>query len=132
MTVTLNIQHKAAPREHLMFGDHMTGAIFDEPIRETFLGQAHIAGTGPEGKTCRECIYWRKMGWKKAPDGGYEQYVKAPAYFGAKHSKTPNELKKQHCTKPILNKAKRLIPHFAKACRLFEPSDNPPAVRKDV
>lgn len=50
MTVTLNIRHKAAPREHLLFSEHMTAAPYDGPLRETFLGQAHIAGTGPEQK----------------------------------------------------------------------------------
>lgn len=130
MTVTLNIRHKAAPREHLLFSEHMTAAPYDGPLRETFLGQAHIAGTGPEGTTCRECVFWHKKAWRKVPGGGYEEYVKAPEYFGKRHETAPNALKKHYCTRPILNKAKRLIPHDAKSCRLFEPANNPPPARK--
>jgi len=98
--------------EFLEFGEHMTKANFDEKLRQTYIGQAHIAGTGPEGKTCRECIFF-KLG--KEP------------YFGAKHTKTPLEMKKQKCVRPILNKAKRNIPHHALSCRLFEQNATPPS-----
>lgn len=118
--------------EHLKFSEHLTGAPFDGPIKETFLGQAHIAGTGPDGTSCRECVFWRKIGWRKNHLGNYEEYVREPAYFSKKHPKTPGEIKKQYCTKPILNKAKRLIPHSAKSCRLFEPNEAPPPPVKVV
>ena len=127
MTVTLNIRHKAPPREHLLFSEHLTGAPFDGPIKETFLGQAHIAGTGPDGRTCRECAFWHKWKYIKATDS----YAPcSPGYFGKKHKSSPLEPKKAYCTRPILNRAKRLIPHHAKACRLFEPAENPMPARK--
>lgn len=130
MAATLNIARKPSPRQHLLFSEHMTSAPYDGPLRETYLGQAHIAGTGPEGTTCRQCKHWCRTAFKKMADGSYQEYVRPAAYFGKRHSETPDALKKQHCTRPILNKAKRLIPHDAKSCRLFEPSDNPPSVRR--
>jgi len=132
MGVSLIISHKrAAPHEHLLFGKNLTEAQFDTQIRETFLGQAHIAGTGPTGTTCRECVYWRKVGRRRdKPGGAVVEYVKPAEYFGKKHKTAPLALKKQYCTKPILNKAKRMILHSAKSCRLFEPSDNPPAEKR--
>ena len=117
--------------DHLVFSEYLTTAPMDGRIRETYLGQAHIAGTGPEGRTCRECIYWRVFGKRRHGDS-YVEYVKEPAYFGKKHAKTPNELKKQRCTRPILNKANRLIPHHASSCRLFEAMDNPPPAIKQA
>ena len=118
--------------EHLVFSEHLTGAPFDSPIRETYLGQAHIAGTGPAGTTCRECIFWDLRAMRKIAGGGYQEYSKPYEYFGARHQKTPCELKKRKCLRPIANKASRLIPHHAKSCRLFEPADNPPPARKEA
>jgi hypothetical protein len=34
-------------------------------VRATVPGMAHFAGTGPEGKTCRECIEWTLVGRKR-------------------------------------------------------------------
>lgn len=109
--------------EHLLFSDHLTAKEVHRPIAETYLGQAHIAGTGPGGATCRECVFWCLIKHRKDAYGNYHETREAPGYFGKKHEKTPLELKKARCTRPILNKANRLIPHHAKACRLFEPSD---------
>ncbi|WP_246591060.1 hypothetical protein [Aminobacter anthyllidis] len=58
--------------------------------------------------------------------------MKAPAYFGKRHKDAPGELKKQRCTRPILNKANRLIPHHAKSCRLFEQNEQAPVAKKLV
>lgn len=116
--------------EHLLFSEHLTEAKCDSPIRDTFLGQAHIAGTGPKGRTCRECIWWRLIGKRRQAGGGIVEFVKAPAYFGKRHKDAPGELKKQRCTRPILNKANRLIPHHAKSCRLFEASEHAPAAKR--
>lgn len=122
MTVTLNIAHKKPAREHLLFSEHLTSADFDHPIRDTYLGQAHIAGTGPVGKTCRECIHWHQWKFSKAAD----EFIPAPpGYFSKRHKVHPLEPKKAYCNRPMLNKPKRLIPHTAKACRLFEASEKP-------
>lgn len=111
--------------QHLLFSEHMTSKEVHRPIAETYLGQAHIAGTGPEGRTCRECKFWCIKKWRKVDEDEYEQYSAPPGYYGKKHKTTPNELKKAKCNRPIMNKANRLVPHCAKACRLFEPSDHP-------
>lgn len=129
MGVTLNIAHKAPPREHLLFSDHLTAADFDHPIRETYLGQAHIAGTGPEGRTCRECRFWHA--WKNKNNSPFSEKPPTPTppgYFKKSHKENPYGLKKAKCNRPIANKPKKTIPHFAKACRLFEPGDSIPAV----
>ena len=112
--------------EHLLFSAHITSGDVHQPIAETYLGQAHIAGTGPSGKTCRECRFWAIKKYRKISDGEYEEYLSASGYFGKKHVANPLEIKKGKCNRPILNKANRLIPHKAKACRLFEQDDNPP------
>jgi hypothetical protein len=44
--------------EFLEINPHLHACDFDAKFRSTYLGQAHLAGTGPAGKTCRECIYW--------------------------------------------------------------------------
>lgn len=127
MTATVTIEHKRAPREHLLFSDHLTEAKFDTPIRETYLGQAHIAGTGPQGKTCRECEHWHQWKYSKAK----EDYVPCPSgYNGKRHKTAPLEPKKAYCNRPTLNKAKRLIPHHAKSCRLFVAADHPMAAKR--
>ncbi|MGF6253807.1 hypothetical protein [Ensifer sp. LBL] len=110
--------------QHLIFSEHLTAKEVHQPIADTYLGQAHIAGTGPEGTTCRECIFWHVWKSKKLAGGGIEKVPADPGYFGARHPKTPCELKKAFCNRPILNKANRLIPHSAKACRLFEASEH--------
>ena len=118
--------------EHLLFSEHLTANEIHKPISETFLGQAHIAGTGPEGKTCRECRFWHAWKWRKLESGAYERFAVDPGYFGKKHKLTPLGLKKAKCNRPIMNKANRLVPHCAKACRLFEPSEAaPPIVRPE-
>lgn len=102
--------------QHLLFGEHMTANDVHRPIAETYLGQAHIAGTGPEGRTCRECKFWHGWKWQKLV-GGKERIATDPGYFGKKHKLHPLGLKKAKCN--------RLIPHCAKACRLFEPAEHP-------
>jgi len=116
--------------DHLLFSEHMTAKEVHKPIAETYLGQAHIAGTGPEGKTCRECVFWCLKRFRKNPFGGYDEHMIQPGYFSKNHKLHPLEIKKAKCTRPIMNKANRLIPHSAKACRLFEPSDNPSPAKK--
>lgn len=111
--------------EHLLFSEHLTAADFDCPIRNTYLGQAHIAGTGPEGTTCRQCLHWGKKKFVKDTFGNYVEKTEHPKRYGSKHKKWPGEPKDAHCLKPIINKAKRLIPHHALSCRLFEASEHP-------
>lgn len=93
---------------------HKTEA--DAPFQGTHVGQAHIAGTGPDGVTCRECKYFaaKKEDW---PD----YYLGGP---------TKGNLKQARCDYDIPGKANKVIPHTARACVLFEKNENPPPAFK--
>lgn len=70
---------------HLSITPHLTAADFDCPISNTFLGQAHIAGTGPQGTTCRECKLWGK---KKTPQRRRWKYRREDRKSEAKQQET--------------------------------------------
>ncbi len=116
--------------DHLELTPHMTQAgSQDEAIVKTFLGQAHLAGTGPEGTTCRECIWWKMSEvhrWKR-PEA--DKPGKWQTYTPGSYNKD-GSLRRHSCTRPILNKAKRRFPHTAKACRLFSPAESPLPITK--
>ena len=112
--------------EHLLLTPHLTPGPADELVTKTYLGQAHFAGTGPEGATCRQCIWWKLLRMKKAKKGREDA---PPEFYEPGHHKKDGELRRKKCTRPIHGKAKRLVPHHAEACRLFEPNPNPPAIR---
>lgn len=38
--------------------DHLTASPVDAFARASYPGMAHFAGTGPRGKTCRECLFF--------------------------------------------------------------------------
>lgn len=99
--------------DHIIINPHLKRHDHDDMIEKTFLGQAHIAGTGPKGKTCRECEWWH---------GHKGQH---PGYYSHKHKDKPLEAKKANCNRPIANKPKKRIPHYAIACRLFVENPNP-------
>lgn len=111
--------------DHLIFSRNMKGAEFDDKIRQTYLGQAHIAGTGPEGKTCRECAYWYAMKRSDPDARPYSPMVPShPGYNSHRHATAPLEAKKAKCNRPIANKPSKPIPHHALACRLFVQEEN--------
>lgn len=74
----------------LKFGDHLTGASYDSSFRKTFVGMAHIAGTGPDGAMCLGCVFF-SSGRKEEGTCGYK----------------------------IPNKSKATFPKRASACRFF-------------
>lgn len=116
--------------DHIENSKGLTSAPYDAAIRATFLGQAHIAGTGPEGKTCRECIFWHA--WTRVKVGNeYETRPAPPSYFSFRHVDHPGELKRARCNFPIINKAKRSIPHHASACSKFDPAEAPLPAKLD-
>lgn len=92
-----------------MFGEWETA------YRKTFPGQAHLAGSGPEGKTCRECRLFSNEGRYSANS--------------AKHP--PNSLKPGHCRKytVLMKRQGAKFPHSARACRHFEQNETPPAIQ---
>ena len=118
--------------EQLLFSEGLKPVAGHAAIAATFLGQAHIAGTGPAGATCRECVFWHLIKFRKVSDGVYDELHVPPGYFGKKHKTTPCEIKKAKCHRPIMNKANRQIPHHASACRLFERNDNAPEAKKNA
>jgi hypothetical protein len=87
---------------------------WDSKFQQTHLGQAHIAGTGPEGKTCRECkFYGSKL--KVWPD-----------YYTSGQAR--NQLKQAPCGNPIPGKSSRKFPHYARSCSLFDQAAEVPAL----
>ena len=87
-------------------------------IMETYKGQAHIAGTGPEGTTCRECAHW-----------GTDRPQRYRHFGHRKNCLTPGELKEGQCHRGKAGQIYQLLPHDAKSCLWFEPAKNPPAAR---
>lgn len=110
--------------EHLAISPHMTRLPEHDAILATFIGQAHIAGTGPEGKTCRECSLWGVKCTKNKVWG-----IHSPGHFSTGNKLRGGQLKNGGCHKEIRGKASRRFPHHAPACRFFEASENPPAAQ---
>ena len=93
----------------------MTHDLAHDKISQTYRGQAHIAGTGPDGITCRECLFFGK---DKALD--FE-------HFGhRKDCLNPGGLKEANCHKPWAGVHQQLFPHTALACSFFEQNNEPP------
>lgn len=68
------------------------------------------------------------MGQKKRlkdTDGNVVEKIENPKRNSKRHKEHPGKPKDAYCLKPILNKAKRLIPHHASSCRFFEASERP-------
>ncbi len=114
---------------HLEFGNHLKSLPHEDAIRATYLGQAHIAGTGPEGKTCRECTFW---GVQCSGIGGAWKVVSLGYYSEKDKAGWGGQLHKGGCYRYRHRKSNRKFPHDAQACRLFEENENPPPAVKDV
>lgn len=102
--------------ELLRMTPHLTAAPFDEAFKGTYLGQAHIAGSGPPGRTCRECRFFHLL-----KDGA----PVSPGFYSKANRDTAGQLKPAKCNYPIPHKAPRRFPHHAKACRFFEAAEKP-------
>jgi hypothetical protein len=103
-----------APRK-LSFGAHLTQDELNHPAARTYIGQAHFAGSGPAGKTCRECCFW------------------VPAPGTTKHAYDQSGIKAHRCTKRasmMRSKDAQLVPPKASACKYFEPPESPPPQRQ--
>ncbi|MCP1558600.1 UNVERIFIED_ORG: hypothetical protein M2438_002687 [Methylobacterium sp. SuP10 SLI 274] len=77
----------------------------------THVGQAHLAGTGPAGRTCRECVRWQHCGSWSA-DGGPPKPSKCAKY------------------KELMRGWGKPVPHNALACRHFDLSADPTPLTK--
>ncbi len=108
--------------DHIVLTPHLTREPKHDALAATFVGQAHIAGTGPTGATCRECRFWHEP--------RIENRVTAIVWlrFAPSNKKRAGELKRHQCRYRLPNKSRRRIPHDAKACRFFDRNENPPPV----
>jgi hypothetical protein len=73
----------------------------------SFVGMAHFAGTGPEGKTCGECYFWAN---------------------GNPSERLANRrVKPRACAKyrQLAGREGTPVPHHAGACRYFLPTHPP-------
>lgn len=82
--------------------------------RETVPGMAHWAGSGPDGKTCRECANCLSSGYyaKRGMGGGNLKPIGCSKFAALLQ------------TKPIK------FPHEKRACRFFEQSAAPPSITR--
>ncbi len=90
-----------------------------ELVGKTHLGQAHLAGTGPEGKSCRMCSHWHNY---KGNKRHYDYLSNAEGMM---------QLQPSRCRYPIMNKALRRVPHYAPACRFFKENPEPPVIERE-
>lgn len=100
-------------KEHAEMTDSVSAHLtepdlaFAQQRAETKPGQAFWGGTGPAGKTCRGCARWEFDGYmassgllKDAPCGKYRALM---------HGQQGDR-----------------VPHFARACKYFEPGEEHP------
>lgn len=103
----------------LSLGNHLTSPDpeLDRQLSKTYAGMAHIAGTGPKGATCRECLYWGNRNGKQRYSG--------KAMGG-------NMLKPGPCNRyrEIMGKKGGEVPYGASACRHFERNERPPKIHE--
>lgn len=109
--------------------EHRTRAPFDAQLSKTYLGQAHIAGTGPAGKTCRECKHWHLWEPIYYPEEYRKREVREWRRAEVGHKKRKGEIRDAQCNKLPDRKPDKLIPHNARACRLFEQNPSPPPAK---
>ena len=96
------------PITPLIVSPKLTHDPAHDRIAETYVGQAHIAKTGPEGVKCGDCRYWHN--WKTVREGSGSRTV-------ADRDDTAGGAL---CNKPIANKPRKKFPASADACMFFE------------
>jgi hypothetical protein len=87
-----------------------------EDMRSTYAGMAHFAGSGPDGFTCRSCIFWKTRG-----TSSFDYY--------AKGGKQGGKIKPERCAKYRIITGGDIgpaIPDTARACKYFELSQSVP------
>lgn len=89
--------------------EKLTTVPIDTLVRQSFSGMAHFAGTGPNGRTCRECIFFNH--------GPYD--------YRAKNGKYRGEILPADCKKyqQITQCKGDAVPDVAAACKYFD--ENP-------
>jgi hypothetical protein len=83
--------------------------------QQTHRGMAHFAGTGPVGRTCRECAHWQSKRRWSAPGalGGGEPLASPCARYHV-----------------LMRQPGKPVPHSAWACRHFEQSPAPQPLQR--
>lgn len=92
--------------------DHLTASPVDALARASHPGMAHFAGTGPYGKTCRECLFFNHGPHDYRAKGGKYRGLIEPATCGKYRAITLNVGAK--------------IPDDADACKYFDENPGPP------
>lgn len=89
----------------------------DRKARQTHSGQAHWAGSGPSGASCRGCEHFA---WKVT--GGWHS-------LNGKHAGAP---KPAQCSqfRKMTGRAGDSIPHDAQACKYFAATKTPQPLRR--
>lgn len=95
-----------------VISDHLTSAPHDAMARATHPGMAHFAGSGPKGKSCRECIFWAHKTHDYRSKGGKYRGLIEPATCNKYRQLARNEGSK--------------IPDDAASCKYFEQNDPVP------
>lgn len=92
---------------------HLTSAPFDKNARLTYPGQAHFAETGPSGRTCRECVF----------------YKHSPGDYYARNGKHRGLIQPAPCRKfqQLTRSEGPAIPDHALSCKYFEENPEPPS-----
>jgi hypothetical protein len=92
--------------------EHMTPAPTDKAARATHPGQAHFAGSGPQDRTCHECLFWGH--------GKHDYHSRSGKYHGL--------IKPAPCMKfrMLTRKMGDKVPDDAPACRHFQQADTVP------
>lgn len=92
--------------------DHLTASPIDTFARASHPGMAHFAGTGPRGKTCRECLFFNH----------------GPHDYRAKNGKHRGLIEPSTCGKyrAITMSLGAKIPDDAQACKYFDENPTPP------
>lgn len=108
----------------LPFAEHLTKNEGHRFVEKTHIGQAHLAGTGPESFTCRQCKHWYCT--RKDSKGDLRQYH---PYEGGDDGLM--HLQPSMCNYNILNKADRRVPPDAESCRFFAEASDPPKLSRE-
>lgn len=106
---------------------HMKRLPVDRMVDQTHKGQAHFGGTGPDGKTCRECARWF---CERRCEIDENRWVREAYRYANTDTDGNVHLQPHHCNKLKAHKLMRLVPHDALACSHFEQADSPPETRR--
>ena len=87
---------------HVPVDRHLHAAGFEDRYAKTYLGQAHLAGTGPHGTACRTCRHWQR------DEDDFD----------------PAKAREAYCEYPLPGKRRRLVPAAAGACSFYTELEN--------